>query len=101
MERDRRLTGMLRGQTDSPIAPDGFELSNAWKVRAASLALGYMDTDVLHHLDGEKDCIEHHGWQKEACTYSITCRNCGPESVSATDTQSKSFIKSGSAAYSC
>ncbi|OIW24460.1 hypothetical protein CONLIGDRAFT_685433 [Coniochaeta ligniaria NRRL 30616] len=31
MERDRRLTGMLRGQTDSPIAPDGFELSNAWK----------------------------------------------------------------------
>lgn len=35
MERDRRLTGMLRGQTDSPIAPDGFELSNAWKVCAS------------------------------------------------------------------
>ncbi|RKU49251.1 hypothetical protein DL546_009639 [Coniochaeta pulveracea] len=31
MERDRRLTGMLRGQTDNPSAPPGFELNNPWK----------------------------------------------------------------------
>ncbi|RDI80855.1 Polyadenylate-binding protein, cytoplasmic and nuclear [Venturia inaequalis] len=32
MERDRRLTGYLRGQSDKPIAPKGFELNNPWKV---------------------------------------------------------------------
>jgi hypothetical protein len=32
MERDRRLTGSLRGQSDSPTAPPGFELSSEWKV---------------------------------------------------------------------
>lgn len=32
MERDRRLTGTLRGQTDNPQAPLGFEFSNGWKV---------------------------------------------------------------------
>jgi hypothetical protein len=31
MDRDRRLTGSLRGQIDRPEAPPGFELSNAWK----------------------------------------------------------------------
>ncbi|KAK4217250.1 hypothetical protein QBC37DRAFT_415249 [Rhypophila decipiens] len=31
MERDRRLTGSLRGQSDAPIAPPGFELNNPWK----------------------------------------------------------------------
>lgn len=34
MDRDRRLTGYLRGQSDRPRAPDGFELNNAWKVRS-------------------------------------------------------------------
>ncbi|KAF4310989.1 NADH:ubiquinone oxidoreductase kda subunit [Botryosphaeria dothidea] len=32
MERDRRLTGYLRGQTDIPQAPEGFELNNPWKL---------------------------------------------------------------------
>ncbi|KAK4109767.1 hypothetical protein N656DRAFT_318980 [Canariomyces notabilis] len=32
MDRDRRLTGHLRGQTDNPIAPPGFELNNPWRV---------------------------------------------------------------------
>ena len=32
MDRDRRLTGFLRGQTDSVKAPAGFELSNPWRV---------------------------------------------------------------------
>lgn len=33
MDRDRRLTGFLRGQTGSAIAPPGFELNNPWRVR--------------------------------------------------------------------
>ncbi|KAF2465518.1 uncharacterized protein BDR25DRAFT_295076 [Lindgomyces ingoldianus] len=32
MERDRRLTGFARGQTDKPQAPPGFELNNPWRV---------------------------------------------------------------------
>ncbi|PSN60988.1 hypothetical protein BS50DRAFT_161876 [Corynespora cassiicola Philippines] len=32
MERDRRLTGFVRGQTDKPTAPPGFELNNPWRV---------------------------------------------------------------------
>ena len=32
MDRDRRLTGSLRGQTDSPFAPAGFELNNPWRL---------------------------------------------------------------------
>lgn len=32
MDRDRRLTGRLRGQTNSPIANAGFELNNPWRV---------------------------------------------------------------------
>jgi hypothetical protein len=32
MDRDRRLTGYLRGQTDNPVAPAGFELNNPWRV---------------------------------------------------------------------
>jgi hypothetical protein len=32
MERDRRLTGYLRGQTDKAAAPPGFELNNPWRV---------------------------------------------------------------------
>lgn len=36
MDRDRRLTGFLRGQTDNPKAPPGFELNNPWRVRECS-----------------------------------------------------------------
>lgn len=32
MDRDRRLTGSLRGQTDNVEAPLGFELNNPWRV---------------------------------------------------------------------
>ncbi|EOA92048.1 hypothetical protein ACJQWK_04157 [Exserohilum turcicum] len=31
MERDRRLTGFMRGQTDKPYAPAGFEVNNPWR----------------------------------------------------------------------
>merc|ERR1712029_928328 len=37
MDRDRRLTGFLRGQTDSVKAPAGFELSNPWRLEKAVL----------------------------------------------------------------
>ena len=33
MDRDRRITGLLRGQSDSPTAPPGYELNNPWRVR--------------------------------------------------------------------
>ncbi|RDW88991.1 hypothetical protein BP6252_01023 [Coleophoma cylindrospora] len=32
MDRDNRLTGMLRGQTDNVDAPRGFELNNPWRL---------------------------------------------------------------------
>jgi hypothetical protein len=37
MERDRRLTGFMRGQTDRPVAPPGFELNNPWRVCNATM----------------------------------------------------------------
>jgi len=36
MDRDRRLTGFLRGQSDEVEAPLGFELNNPWRVSAFS-----------------------------------------------------------------
>jgi hypothetical protein len=36
MERDRRLTGYFRGQSDRAVAPDGFELNNPWKVSTST-----------------------------------------------------------------
>ena len=32
MDRDFRLTGIWREQTDNPIAPVGFEVNNPWRV---------------------------------------------------------------------
>ncbi|KAF2460685.1 hypothetical protein BDY21DRAFT_369639 [Lineolata rhizophorae] len=32
MNRDRRLTGYLRGQSDDAMAPAGFELNNPWRM---------------------------------------------------------------------
>ena len=43
MDRDRRLTGFLRGQTDNVEAPLGFELNNPWRVRIA----GSYQSDAL------------------------------------------------------
>jgi hypothetical protein len=38
MDRDRRLTGYLRGQIDQPTAPAGFEVSNGWRVSHTSFS---------------------------------------------------------------
>ena len=46
MERDRRLTGFMRGQTDQPVAPPGFELNNPWRVRTD---LGRIRADSANH----------------------------------------------------
>ena len=32
MDRDLRMTGVFRAQSDSPEAPIGFEVNNPWKV---------------------------------------------------------------------
>ena len=45
MERDRRLTGFARGQTDKPFAPAGFELNNPWRVRNIYLHIRRSSTD--------------------------------------------------------
>ncbi|KAL8417517.1 hypothetical protein RB594_001255 [Gaeumannomyces avenae] len=59
MDRDRRLTGLLRGQSDNPIAPPGFELNNPWRVwhhpleaLRDSQAIG--PTNTMLHLLGRK-----------------------------------------------
>ena len=46
MDRDMRLTGKRRGQTDNVQAPKGFELSSAWKVCSLSLHSCYNLTSV-------------------------------------------------------
>jgi hypothetical protein len=38
MDRDMRLTGVFRAQSDKPEAPLGFEVNNPWKVCYQSLA---------------------------------------------------------------
>ncbi|KAG6811940.1 hypothetical protein H0H92_005169 [Tricholoma furcatifolium] len=30
MKRDKQLTGHIRGQSDNPVAPPGFETSSVW-----------------------------------------------------------------------
>ncbi|THY39607.1 hypothetical protein D6C98_09947 [Aureobasidium pullulans] len=45
MDRDRRLTGWLRGQVDRPIAPAGFEYSNGWRVRGPLYSNLAVNTD--------------------------------------------------------
>lgn len=58
MDRDRRLTGMLRGQTDKAEAPAGFELNNPWRVRILDYYISlrsYTNNGCLaresHHVD--------------------------------------------------
>ncbi|KAH0840180.1 hypothetical protein J3R83DRAFT_1164 [Lanmaoa asiatica] len=36
MDRDRRLTGHLRGQKSDPTPPEGFDTSNAWYTQQTS-----------------------------------------------------------------
>lgn len=47
MKRDKRLTGSLRGQSDNPIAPLGFELNNPWDVRHSPETLHFHCEPIL------------------------------------------------------
>jgi hypothetical protein len=38
MDRDIRLTGVFRAQSDNPKAPLGFEVNNPWKVFHEAIA---------------------------------------------------------------
>lgn len=63
MDRDRRLTGWLRGQVDRPIAPAGFEYSNGWRVRGypERRALASRTTEGLtyNNTGREELALEH------------------------------------------
>ena len=69
MDRDRRLTGFLRGQTDNPRAPAGFELSNGWRVR--SLTWGFRMCAYTDVLTGRESVHLEQGARKQSCTYLI------------------------------
>ncbi|KAI1919498.1 hypothetical protein LOZ58_005889 [Ophidiomyces ophidiicola] len=46
MERDLRLTGSLRGQSDTPIAPPGFALNSPWKVRKSPTSINSAKAEI-------------------------------------------------------
>ncbi len=56
MDRDRRLTGFLRGQTDNVQAPAGFELNNPWRVGAL-----YRFLDLLSLI--------FNSWSLDSCNF--------------------------------
>jgi hypothetical protein len=71
MDRDMRLTGIFRAQTDNPEAPLGFEVNNPWKV-CHEVITGqiYILTTAS---DGGPDLVKRHPQvgldSAESCTY--------------------------------
>lgn len=63
MERDRRLTGTLRGQTDNPQAPLGFEFSNGWKVMSTGATFSSYGWLLTLRAAGEKIQLRSHVMQ--------------------------------------
>ena len=49
MERDHRITGIKRGQSDQVAAPVGFEVNNRWKVQVTDDPLTFPPAD--HGID--------------------------------------------------
>ncbi|KIV83352.1 hypothetical protein PV11_05385 [Exophiala sideris] len=75
MERDHRLTGRLRGQSDAVEAPLGFELNSRWKVRSL-LRLRFPhfsdhSSRLSHELLKSLYPPPHNGFNDQFCTYSI------------------------------
>ena len=73
MDRDRRLTGIWRGQTDNVEPPRGFELSSGWKVCCE------FETDVSRKhayadLDGKRILLgrDSRGWSPVSDAYAST-----------------------------
>lgn len=58
MDRDRRLTGFLRGQSDKPLAPAGFELNNPWRVSCGPASGTYEHQRLIIFLGREENVIE-------------------------------------------
>ena len=81
MDRDRRLTGYLRGQVDQPTAPPGFELSNGWRVSYTKFDASVAARDVpltrsltgreAHHVNISKD-IQRRAMARCAQTFSFS-----------------------------
>lgn len=66
MDRDRRLTGTLRGQSDNPQAPLGFEFTNGWKVISLPIYNSFFHGQVLiQYAAGEAIYLKDHGVQSE------------------------------------
>ena len=64
MDRDRRLTGYLRGQTDKPDAPLGFEVNNPWRVSNVSVLVS--DNAYECKIGGGPDNLN-----LEPCVYNL------------------------------
>lgn len=71
MDRDRRLTGMLRGQTDSALAPAGFELNNPWRVRKSTPCIRKRQANILIAREAHLLSVVFQGENTEfhSCTY--------------------------------
>lgn len=66
MDRDRRLTGTLRGQSDNPQAPFGFEFTNGWKVLSLPTYNPFFYGRVLiQYAAGEAIYLEDYDVQSE------------------------------------
>jgi hypothetical protein len=68
MDRDRRLTGYLRGQTDNPVAPAGFELNNPWRV-CSSLQAIYKNVMLTILNSSRSGFYRFAGVTESKCTY--------------------------------
>ena len=58
MQRDKRLTGYLRGQSDRAAAPDGFELNDAWKVCYSVMPKRYTHTNLVGESSSLKNLLD-------------------------------------------
>ncbi len=72
MDRDMRLTGVFRGQTDNPEAPLGFEVNHPWKARQVILL--YRVLILMSSTDGGEDNVRQRlpPHQNNNCTYILT-----------------------------
>jgi hypothetical protein len=57
MERDYRLTGKRREQSDKPIAPEAFKTSSWWKVCILIVSSIVVTTNQLYRPRNHSKCI--------------------------------------------
>lgn len=61
LERDRRLTGHTFGSREHHVAPPGYELTSAWRVRALTRSVGGSDTHSVGYS-------WRNGWSRASST---------------------------------